>query len=672
MYRLVSTTAAMVLIPVLIAVAGLVVVLQVVQRERDALRRYTIAAERALDAEHLKAEHAFARQEMDEELQLLVRSRREEMESARHEARQWIDRAVRVYLLGVPFAMSVLVAQAVFVVREVRRTREAREVAERNAAERAASEARFAGIVSIAVDAIISIDEAQRITIFNSGAEAIFGYSASEVLGQPFDRLIPERFRANHHRLVEAFAAGHEQARGMGERRLVLGLRKNGEEFPAEAAISKLEVDGRRILTAILRDVSVRKRVEEEQRFLARAGEILSSSLDIERTLSSVAHVAVRSLADWCIVYLLEGEQVRRAEVAHRMPEQQELAAAVQRIPLGMHQPRLVHEVMMRREPLLVPHVSAEQLTAMSQGPEHLALLQRLEPRSLMCIPLVAGERPLGALLFISSAPGRAYDAVDLEFARGLGRLASLAVENARLYQSARRATQARDEVLGIVAHDLRSPLNAIVLSTQLMQRQVEARGGGNGDRSPELLGTILSSARRMSRLIDDLLDVTRMEAGQLSIHPSPQSTGALLRDAVEAARPQAGAVQLVLGETPGLPPVLADRDRLLQVFSNLLGNALKFTPPGGEVRVGARVEDGAVCFFVRDTGPGISPEAVERIFDRFWQLDRADRRGAGLGLSIAKGLIEAHGGRIRVSSEPGQGSTFFFTVPLAHSGAPA
>ncbi|WP_257453874.1 sensor histidine kinase [Archangium lipolyticum] len=658
MHRLVSTAAAMVLIPVLIAVGGLVVVLQVVQRERDALRRYTVAAERALDAERLHAERVLAGQAPDEELQLLLRTRRDEMDSARDGARQWIDRAVGVYLLGVPFAMSVLVAQAVLVVREFRRTRDAREVAERNVAERAASEARFAGIVSIAVDAIISIDEAQRVTIFNSGAEAIFGYSASEMLGQPFDRLIPERFRANHHRFVQAFVEGHEQARGMGERRLVLGLRKSGEEFPAEAAISKLEVDGRRILTVILRDVSARQRVEEEQRLLARAGEILSSSLDIERTLSSIARIAVQSVADWCLVYLQEGEQVRRSEVAHRMPEQQEVAEALQRIPLDFQQSRFVHEVMSRREPLLVPHVLAEQLTAMMQSPEHLSLLHRLEPRSLMCVPLGAGERSLGALLFISSAPGRAYDAADLEFARGLGRLASLAVENARLYQSARHATHARDEVLGIVAHDLRSPLNAIVLSTQLLQRQA-------GERSQELLGTILSSARRMSRLIDDLLDVTRMEAGKLSLNPSPQPTAALLRDAVEAARPQAGEVQLVLGEIPELPPVFVDRDRLLQVFSNLLGNALKFTPPGGEVRVGARMEGEAVCFFVRDTGPGISPEVLERIFDRFWQLDRSDRRGAGLGLSIAKGLIEAHGGKIRVSSEPGHGSTFFFTVPV-------
>jgi signal transduction histidine kinase len=169
-----------------------------------------------------------------------------------------------------------------------------------------------------------------------------------------------------------------------------------------------------------------------------------------------------------------------------------------------------------------------------------------------------------------------------------------------------------------------------------------------------------------MNRLIEDLLDVARMEAGTLSLSPTPQPTESLLREAVEAAQPLAGEVHLLLEEPGALPPVLADRDRLLQVFSNLLGNALKFTPRGGQVRVGARAQDEHVRFYVRDTGPGLNEDALAHIFDRFWQLDRKDRRGAGLGLSIVKGLVEAHGGRLRVESEPGHGSTFSFTVPVA------
>ena len=597
-----------------------------------------------------------ARLALDGALQAVVLHQQAEMEAAKLQARQRLGGSVRVYLLSVPLAVGVLVLLVVMVVREVQQRREAQETAERNAARLEASEARFAGIISIAADAIISIDEAQRITLFNSGAAAIFGYEVKEVLGQPLDMLLPERFRASHREFVRSFAQGAPTARRMGERRVIFGRRKNGEEFPAEAAISKLEVGERWILTAILRDVSARKRVEEEQRFLVKAGELLSSSLDSERTLASVAQLAVRSVADWCLVYLMEGEQVRRSEVAHRLPEKDTLAAQLRHLPVDARQPFFVREVLERQEPLLLPHITAEQLASMSQGGEQLRLLQALQPHSLVGLPLMAGERLLGALVFISSESRHVYDGRDVEFVRGLGRLASLAMENARLYQAARRATQARDEVLSIVAHDLRSPLNAIVVGAQLLQRQGSSRK----------LETILSSSRRMNRLIEDLLDVARMEAGTLSLSLTPQPTESLLREAVEAAHPLAGEVHLLLEEPAALPPVLADRDRLLQVFSNLLGNALKFTPRGGQVRVGARAQGEHVYFYVRDTGPGLKEEALAHIFDRFWQLDSKDRRGAGLGLSIVKGLVEAHGGRLRVESEPGHGSTFSFTVPVA------
>jgi signal transduction histidine kinase len=285
-----------------------------------------------------------------------------------------------------------------------------------------------------------------------------------------------------------------------------------------------------------------------------------------------------------------------------------------------------------------------------------------------MGVPLVANERLLGALVFLSSESGRLYSPRDLEFAEQLGRDSSLALDNARLYRSARDAAHARDKVLGIVAHDLRSPLQAIVLTLKTLQRQAPRPGSVTDERNHKALERLSTSAQRMSRLIDDLLDVTRMEAGRLSIRASAQPPEPLLQEAVETARLQAPQLRLLL-EPPGtLPPVLVDRDRLLQVFSNVLGNAVKFTPPGGEIRVGARREDEHVVFFVTDTGPGIAPEAQRRLFEPFWQAHQGDRRGAGLGLSIARGIVEAHGGRLHVESEPGRGSAFFFSVPIAPS----
>ncbi|OJT22143.1 hypothetical protein BO221_25775 [Archangium sp. Cb G35] len=534
------------------------------------------------------------------------------------------------------------------------------------------SEARLAGIISLAADAIISVNGQGRITLFNSGAEQIFGYSAQEILGQPLELLLPERFRGGHPGHLDAFGRGPVASRRMAERQPIFGRRKNGEEFPAEAAISRMEVEGERVLTAILRDVSLQKQVEAEHRFLARAGETLSSSLDAERTLAAVARLTVESLADWCMVYVTEGEQVRRLEVAHHEPGQRELATALREFRIDMSQPFLAREVLVRREPLLMPVVPPEALESMAQGGEHLSLLRRLEPRSIMGVPLLSDERLLGALVFISTRPGRGYGAADVEFAQGLARLASLAMENARLYQAAQRATKVRDEVLGIVAHDLRSPLNSISLWLQVVERQIQKLGSADlQTRSQEPVSSIASSCRRMGRLIQDLLDVARLEAGRLSLNVSPQTPASLLREAIDSAGPEATGHQLNLDASEEAPHVLADRDRLLQVFSNLLGNALKFTPAGGEIRVGARVEGEQVRFHVRDTGPGIPPESLAHIFDRFWQANRTDRRGAGLGLSIARGIVEAHGGRLQVESEPGRGSTFSFTVPIVPRAKP-
>lgn len=528
----------------------------------------------------------------------------------------------------------------------------------------------IADIVASAADAIIAINDAQCITLFNAGAEEIFGYRATEMLGQPLERLLPERVRQLHHRFVQLFAEGRVKARRMGERQPVIGLRKGGEEFFAEATISKVDLKGgEHTLAVILRDVTEQQRREQEQRFLMHAGDLLAdTSLDYERTLSRVAQLATESLADWCLVYLGEPPQLRLVEVAHRDPTQREMAASMRGFFLDTSRSYLARQTMEGRQPVLVSHVSPEALTAMAQSAEHLQLLRRLTIGSYMGVPLMANNQLLGALMFISSISGRVYTPEDLRFAVQLGRLASLALENARLYQRARQSTEARDTVLGIVAHDLRNPLNTILMVTHLIQAAVAQVEWKNlSDAVNPKLDSISKAARRMNRLIEDLLEVSRLEAGQtLAVHTSVQSARTLLREALETARPQAGQLRLILDLPTELPPVAGDRERLQQVFSNLVGNALKFTPPGGLIRLGARVEDRHVEFFVADTGPGLSAEARAHVFERFWQANRQDRRGAGLGLSIVKGIVEAHGGRVRVESELGQGTTFFFTLPIA------
>jgi PAS domain S-box-containing protein len=544
-----------------------------------------------------------------------------------------------------------------------------RDITERKRAEEALrfSEARFSGMIAIAPDAIISVDEAQRITLFNEGAEKIFGYSRAETLGAPLDLLIPEGARAGHREEVAAFAAGDATARSMGERLAsITGRRKNGEEFPAEAAISKLEVDGHQVLTVAVRDITDRKRIERGQQFLAEAGAVLVSSLDYEQTLTMVGQLVVRDLADWCILDLAEHrDRPRRLMVACADPAQAPLAARLEQIPLDRLRPHLVHAALQGQRPFLLERVTPDLLALFSQSDEHLDLLRAVGPRSLMSLPLVLRGELLGAFVLISSTPSRVYGPDDLRLAEAMADRAALAIENGRLYQAAVHATQRRDEVLGVVVHDLRNPLTAIRMQASALSR----RGPEPERRSQKARDGILRAANRMDRLIRDLLDVTLIEAGQLGIERAEVATRQLVVDAVEVQRPLASSVSVDMRlELPeGLPDIRGDQHRLLQVLENLIGNAIKFTSGGGRITVGAASRDHEVLFWVADTGCGIAPEDLPHVFDRFWQARKSDL-GAGLGLPISRGIIEAHGGRIWVESTLGKGAVFFFTIPAARA----
>jgi len=534
------------------------------------------------------------------------------------------------------------------------------------------SAAKFSGIISTSADAIVLTDESQRITLFNDGAEKIFGYSKAEAVGAPLDTLIPERFRATHREHVERFAAGNEAARRMGNRgTAIFGLRKNGEEFPADAAISKIGVDGTKTLTVALRDVTEQRRIESDQRLLAEMGAALATTLDFEETLTTIAQQAVRTLADFCIVDVLEEDgEIRRIRVVGRDPSKGWLCDSIRQFRIDSSRPSLCGSALRTKEPVLIEEVTSEVLASWAQSDEQLRVLQRLEARSLMVVPLLARGKVLAVLEFVSSTNPRAYGQPDLRLAEDIAYRATLAIENARLYRAAERATQARDEVLGVVAHDLRNPLGAILMQAALLR----PRGAEPERRSRKPAEVIERAANRMDRLVNDLLDITRMDAGRLSIEQARVGAAALVTALVAAQEPLASslALELRLDLAPDLGEIFADPDRLAQAVENLFANAVKFTRPGGRITVGAAPRDGEVLFWVADTGAGIEAGDVPHLFDRFWQAKKVGRQGAGLGLPIVKGIVEAHGGRIWVETQVGVGSTFFFTMPLARPDAPA
>jgi signal transduction histidine kinase len=229
-----------------------------------------------------------------------------------------------------------------------------------------------------------------------------------------------------------------------------------------------------------------------------------------------------------------------------------------------------------------------------------------------------------------------------------------------QMYDDARRAIDAREEVLKIVSHDLRNPLNTISMSAGLMLEVALPE-----EQRIKQLSMIKRAGERMNRLIQDLLDVAKLEAGRLGVDPRPTEVAPIVAEAMDMLRPIASekAIRLDVVVADGLPMITADAGRVLQVLSNLVGNAIKFTPADGRVSIRVEPFAGSVRFCVADTGPGIPPEQLPHIFGQFWQADQSDRRGIGLGLAIAKGIVEAHGGRISVESRLDEGTSFYFTL---------
>ena len=279
-----------------------------------------------------------------------------------------------------------------------------------------------------------------------------------------------------------------------------------------------------------------------------------------------------------------------------------------------------------------------------------------------MCTALDDG-RPVGALVLYVSDSGRRFDEDDLALAQELASRAALAVENARLFDEAERATRARDQMLGVVAHDLRNPLSTILMASQLLNDTLEPESAARRQ-----VAMMHRAGERMNRLIQDLLDVKRIENGRLMVEARPVPALSLLTEAAEMLRPLAvaGKLELLLDTTADLPQVSADPNRVQQVLSNLIGNAIKFTPRGGRITMRGEHLANEVRLAVTDTGPGIPAEQLLDVFGQYWQASRTDRRGIGLGLAIAKGIVEGHNGRIWVESTVGEGSSFYFTLPVA------
>jgi len=415
-----------------------------------------------------------------------------------------------------------------------------------------------------------------------------------------------------------------------------------------------------------LTDISALKRDEERLALLAAASQALGGSIE-DRTalgtaLSEVLQSLVPSQADLAFIDLVDGKWFRRFESGPRPG-----SPAVGRPDRGFLAPALGPDAPQRRvvesgKPILIPIFTPGSLSR-TDWLDHEQAIRAVGARSLLYLPLVSREERLGVLTLVSTDEQRRYGGADLSFATDLASRIAAAVDNEALYRNAAIAIRAREDVLSFVAHDLRGLVNGIQLTVELLLGRGHRPERRRGWKQLERVQRV---TEQMSHMIDDIQDVAAVEAGKLVF----DLADLIADDLVIQTREQFASVATTKGvvlETRlanEAMQVRADLTRVMRVLGNLVGNAIKFTPTGGSVTISSSIARGHVLFAVRDTGIGVAVDQVPRLFDRYWQANEAGHKGRGLGLFIAKRLIEGQGGSIWVESEVGSGTTMFFTLP--------
>ncbi len=546
-------------------------------------------------------------------------------------------------------------------------------------------------LFEIAPEGIVLLDGADRVLRANPEFLRMFGLQADGAVGAPINRLIvPENLRDE----AEDFTGRVLRGEPLEVETLRIG--RQGRRIHVSLLAKPLRLpDGSSGTVAIYRDISqqvtakrARARLLERERaardaaeqaarqarFLTEVGTALDQALDYQEGLRRVARMMVPTLADYCLIDEVEEDGgLRRVALAHVDPEREaRLYRDHRHAPDADPQLHPTVQVARSGKPILVEELDEAALDRLAHAPEHRTGLTWLGLRSYLIVPLIARGRVLGTITLALAESGRRYGSRDLDPVEEVARRAALALDNARLYGQAREAVEAREQLLATVSHDLRNPLGSILLDvTSILELYP---GEGLPDGVQERLERIGHAVEGSDRMIQDLLDVTRIEAGGLPIRPAPLEVRALLDSAVEAQRALAEKrnIALLASPTSEWSRVMGDAARLQQVFANLLGNALRLTPAGGEIRLEASDDGECVLFTVVDSGPGISPENLPHLFKPYWQGSGGRHGGGGLGLAIARGIIEAHGGQIWAHSREGEGASFVFTLRCAAQTDPA
>lgn len=667
-----------------------------------------------------------------------------------------------------------------------------RDVTLRKQAEKAiiASEKKFRTVFEGAHDAILVADQAGLIAMINKQLAQNFGYTETELIGKPVEVLIPERFRNAHVGHRNTFLAD-PHSRPMGVGLDLYGRKKDGSEFPVDISLSPIFSDEGLRVTAIIRDITERKKFERQNEFLVEMGRVLEEAFDYDEKVKKLAELLVSQIADTCVIKVIKNDElVYEASATNETEfaaEFEQIARKVV-IPGGFGSPY----VLQTGRPVIIEDVHSEILNNPEVDEETKKFISGFGARSYAVFPLISQGRAVGTLALSVRKSGKKITKDAAEFYNLISSRCAVALENAKLqkysrlaqvvtdnlpsmiaywdknqlcqfanksyldwfgimpekligksmldllgaelYQKnkqyidgalkgetqqferlltmkstgevrytnalyipdivqgevagffvlvvdvseikkaeleaisqkerAERAVQTREEVLAVVSHDLKNPLAAVSLSADIITLEKTLPW----PTVRECGQRIQRSVKQMQLLISDLLDFAKMQSSTFSVEISAEQPNEIITQVIDSFKGLAEQKNISLKTSlpPQLKNVACDGGRILQVLSNLIGNALKFSPMGSQILVSAQEMENELKISVADNGPGIPSEQLPKVFDRFWQSEKTKKLGSGLGLSIAQGIVEAHKGKIWVESKFGHGTTFSFTLPYA------
>jgi PAS domain S-box-containing protein len=493
------------------------------------------------------------------------------------------------------------------------------------------------GLIVVAPDGTMLLASAEM--------ERLFGYSRAELVGASVELLVPGHLREAHRRHCGRYT-GAPWTRSMGAAPDLSGRRKDGSEFPVEISLSPLETAEGTLVIAAIRDVSDRKQVEQARSVVAAARTLLSSEMDTVAVCEGMARLAVLHIADTCEIAVVgPGGDIERLALARRSGEPGATSA---------------------------PTTSLAVREAVTRAIEGRAIERMNEPTEIVVLPLVTRDQAIGAMVLVSDLRPHGPGELALALAEDLAHRTATAIDNARLLREARDANAAKDRFLAILGHELRNPLSAAFNALQVIER-VRTWDA----RMERQVAIIDRQVRQLAKLVDDLLEVSQISAGKVALRREMVDLREVARRGVEAHTVEAGGrKQELMISAPSSPIwVAGDPARLDQIVENLLSNALKYTPPEGNILVEVRRQGQEAVLRVQDDGIGIEEPVLPRIFDLFTQGDQSlehTRGGLGLGLPVVRDLVELHGGHITArSAGANRGSEFVVRLPLFWEAVP-